>query len=164
MEREDDLNIDCKWISEQIEEPNSNSNKTSKVIRSLAVVGIIGISKSIYDYFKKDKVISTSATHELRPEFETGFKSFLAEQDIPEVYLCPISWSLIRYPYQISECGHSFDHVSICRYLNDKNVCPMCKTACKKENLILNRPLLKIIQEEEKNLIAKYEAAKNDNQ
>lgn len=74
-----------------------------------------------------------------------------------EEYLCPISGVVMRDPFILTVCGHTFDKKLIYEWILSHKTCPVCKRHCEVSELIPNFTLKKIIDK-------KIEQVKNKRQ
>ena len=84
---------------------------------------------------------------------EDDYSEDLYDSTIDE-YNCPISMTMMRDPYIITRCGHTFEKRNIVEYLNKKGRCPLCRKRASRSDLIPNFTL-KGLLEKRKNEIKK---------
>ena len=69
------------------------------------------------------------------------------EVEIPEKFICPLTLQILRFPYQDSESGHTYERAAILEWLWFGNpTCPLTRKPLHPSNFSLNEALILEIQ------------------
>ena len=65
--------------------------------------------------------------------------------DVDQIYRCPISDRMMKVPYVLTSCGHSFEKRCVLDWVQEKGECPVCGKKAVLDNLLPNFSLKDVL-------------------
>ena len=128
----------------------------SPLIKKLAIFALgactsLLISKVLKSYWAMNQNVESTHEHPVNESIITYGEDGRDYDAVEEIMFCPISGSLMKHPWVLAECGHSFERKQIVGWLSKQNNCPLCNTKADIKNMKPNFQLKQVIRAYEQN-------------